>query len=214
MTKKSLSEIAISIGSGLTPLRSNSDFWNAGDIKWLKTEQLGQKYVYDTSEYITSEALEKTTIKIYPADTISIAMYGEGRTRGSLSILKSQMTTNQACCNVVLDKQKADVEYVYYYLKNQYHQLRNLSSGVRKNLNSNDIKSFEILLPDNVNTQEEVSGVLWVIDKKIEINNRINTELEAMAKTLYDYWFVQFDFPMQTESPISHRVARWCITRR
>ena len=109
------------------------------------------------------------------------------------------MTTNQACCNVVIDPKKADYKYVYYFLKTQYNQLRNLSSGVRKNLNSNDIKEFEIRLPDSLITQEKIASTLYSLDSKIELNNRINAELEAMAKTLYDYWFVQFDFP--TPSP-------------
>ena len=111
------------------------------------------------------------------------------------------MTTNQACCNVVIDPKKADYKYVYYFLKTQYNQLRNLSSGVRKNLNSNDIKEFEIRLPDSLITQEKIASTLYSLDSKIELNNRINAELEAMAKTLYDYWFVQFDFPDQNGKP-------------
>jgi len=111
------------------------------------------------------------------------------------------MATNQACCNIVLDKEKADYEYVYYYLKTQYNQLRSLSSGVRKNLNSNDIKEFEIRLPSKVSEQQKIAAVLSALDAKIELNQRINTELESMAKTLYDYWFVQFDFPDKNGKP-------------
>ena len=94
----------------------------------------------------------------------------------------------------IRDRDKAEFEFIYYYLKTQYYNLRNLSSGVRKNLNSNDIKNFEIFLP-NLATQKQIAKVLSDLDAKIEVNNKINKELEAMAKTLYDYWFVQFDFP-------------------
>ncbi|MFO1256813.1 MAG: restriction endonuclease subunit S [Gammaproteobacteria bacterium] len=201
MVIKSLSEISINISSGLTPLRSNPEYWVNGTIPWLKTEQLGEKYIYDTNEYISSVALEKTSIKIFPEESLSIAMYGEGKTRGNVSILKKPMTTNQACCNVVIDPKKADSEYVYYFLKTQYEELRNLSSGVRKNLNSNDIKNYPIRLPETLNSQRKIAGVLTALDAKIELNNRINTELEAMAKTLYDYWFVQFDFPDANGKP-------------
>ena len=90
---------------------------------------------------------------------------------------------------------------VYYYIKTQYLQLRSLSSGVRKNLNSNDIKEFEIRLPEDIPTQQKIASVLSSLDAKIELNNRINSELEAMAKTLYDYWFVQFDFPDAAGKP-------------
>lgn len=201
MVNIALSKLSKSITSGLTPLRTNDEFWANGIIPWLKTEQLGEKYIYDTNEYISQEALNGTTIKINPKNTLSIAMYGEGKTRGSVSILKNEMTTNQACCNIYLDDKKADYEYVYYYIKNQYDNLRNLSSGVRKNLNSNDIKNFKINIPKDVIKQQKIANVLSSLDEKIELNNKINKELEAMAKALYDYWFVQFDFPDKNGNP-------------
>lgn len=195
-----LSEISINISSGMTPLRSNSEFWDNGIIPWLKTEQLGEKYIFDTNEYISEKALKETNAKIFPENTLSIAMYGEGKTRGNVSILKRSMATNQACCNVELDTKKANPEYVYYFLKTQYNNLRLLSSGIRKNLNSNDIKNFYIKLP-NLTTQKSIAHILSTLDQKIAINNQINAQLEQMAKTLYDYWFVQFDFPDENGKP-------------
>jgi type I restriction enzyme, S subunit len=150
MIAKPIYKIAKRVSSGITPLRSNAAFWSNGTIPWLKTEQLGEKYIYETTEKITEEALKKTSIKVYPPNTLSIAMYGEGKTRGNLSIIKTEMATNQACCNIELNEKVADYEYVYYFLKTQYKQLRNLSSGVRKNLNSNDIKNFNFRLPENL----------------------------------------------------------------
>jgi type I restriction enzyme S subunit len=195
MNKVRLTDIAMKISSGLTPLRSNPEFWDSQDIPWVKTEQLGVKHIYDSNEKISKAALEKTSLKLNPINTLSIAMYGEGRTRGNVSILKSEVATNQACCNVVIDEKKANYEYVYYFLKTQYQELRNLSSGVRKNLNSNDIKNFAIRLPKTLNEQMKIAELLSSIDSKIELNNKINTELEAMVKLMYDYWFVQFEFP-------------------
>ena len=201
MNRISLKNISINISSGLTPLRSNSDFWENGTIPWVKTEQLGVKNIYNTSEKISNIALENTSIKLNPRNTISIAMYGEGKTRGSVSILKKEMTTNQACCNIVIDDEIANYEYVYYNLKTQYYNLRNLSSGVRKNLNSGDIKNFEISIPKTIDSQNKITKVLSDLDAKIELNNKINSELESMAKLIYDYWFVQFDFPDEDGRP-------------
>jgi type I restriction enzyme S subunit len=201
MNKVKLELISKSISSGLTPLRSNTAYWDYPTIPWLKTDQLGEKYIYDTNEKISTFALEDTTIKINPINCLSIAMYGEGKTRGNVSILKREMTTNQACCNVVIDENQADPEYIYYFLKTQYHQLRTLSSGVRKNLNSNDIKNFEVTIPQSLLTQKKIAAVLSALDAKIEVNNRINAELENLAKTIYDYWFVQFDFPNEDGKP-------------
>ena len=201
MLSKPISAIAKKVSSGLTPLRSNPEFWLDGTIHWLKTEQLGEKFIYSTTEKISEAALRKTSIKVYPPNTLSIAMYGEGKTRGNVSIIKSEMATNQACCNIELDPNFVDYEYVYYFLKTQYNELRNLSSGVRKNLNSNDIRNFVIRLPIELEDQKKIAAVLSVLDAKIDCNNRINVELEAMAKMLYDYWFVQFDFPDASGKP-------------
>ena len=201
MLSKPLSLIAKRISSGLTPLRSNPEFWKDGTIPWLKTEQLGEKYIYETNERISVTALRKTSIKVCPENTLSIAMYGEGKTRGNVSIIKAEMATNQACCNVELDPKLANYEYVYYFLKTQYDQLRNLSSGVRKNLNSNDIRNFVVRLPKELSEQFEIAAILSALDAKIACNNRINAELEAMSKAFFDYWFVQFDFPDANGKP-------------
>ena len=201
MIEKRLIDISKNISSGITPLRSNDEFWTDGTIPWLKTEQLGEKYIFDTNEYITEKALQEANVKIFPENTLSIAMYGEGKTRGNVSILKRPMATNQACCNIELDEEKVSSEYVYYFLKTQYENLRGLSSGIRKNLNTNDIKNFVVRLPENLKTQQSIAAVLSALDKKISLNKQINVRLEEMAKTLYDYWFVQFDFPDASGKP-------------
>ncbi|CAM2792640.1 restriction endonuclease subunit S [Janthinobacterium lividum] len=201
MLTKPILSIAKRVSSGLTPLRSNPEFWENGTIPWLKTEQLGEKFIYSTTEKISKAALDKTSIKVYPINTLSVAMYGEGKTRGNVSIIKNEMATNQACCNIELDPELADFEYVYYFLKTQYNELRNLSSGVRKNLNSNDIKNFVVRLPKELSAQKSIAAVLSTLDTKIDCNNRINAELEALADMLYGYWFMQFDFPCAKGKP-------------
>lgn len=195
MITKKLSEISLKISSGLTPLRSNPIFWNEGNIPWLKTEQLSLKYIYDTNEYITEAALEKTSIRVYPKDTLALAMYGEGKTRGNVAIMKKPMATNQACCNIELNKDLVDHEYVYYFLKNQYKEIRDLASGVRKNLNTNDIKNFEIRFPESVEKQKSLSKVLKNLDDKIELNNLIKSKILTFSKLAYDFWFIQLNYP-------------------
>ena len=197
---KVIADIAKEIGSGLTPLRSNSSFWDSCDVPWLKTDQLGSHLIYETNEYISQSALEETSIKLWPPHTVSIAMYGEGKTRGNTSIIMSEMTTNQACCNVIVDENAADYRFLYYWLKYNYVQLRSLASGVRKNLNSDDIKGFPFPNIEMIN-QTRIADVLSVIDNRIDCNERTCVELESMAKTLYDYWFVQFDFPDENGKP-------------
>lgn len=197
---KTIKDISLEIGSGITPLRSNELYWNSPDIPWIKTEQLGQYRIFDSMEYISDFALEDTNIRLWSPHTVSVAMYGEGKTRGNVSILMIETTTNQACCNIKVNDALADYRFLYYWLKNNYENLRALSAGVRKNLNSDDIKNFPF--PENsLSEQEKIADILSVVDDKIELNSKICSELEAMAKTLYDYWFVQFDFPDENGEP-------------
>lgn len=197
---KTIKDISLEIGSGITPLRSNELYWNSPDIPWIKTEQLGQYRIFDSMEYISDFALEDTNIRLWSPHTVSVAMYGEGKTRGNVSILMIETTTNQACCNIKVNDALANYRFLYYWLKNNYENLRALSAGVRKNLNADDIKNFPF--PENsLSEQEKIADILSVVDDKIELNSKICFELEAMAKTLYDYWFVQFDFPDENGKP-------------
>ena len=99
--------------------------------------------------------------------------------------------------NVLLPK------FLYYYLNSPYIQnkLINTAKGaIQKCIFINDLKNLEVSIP-SIPLQKKVSKVLAFIDSKIKLNNKINIELENMAKTLYDYWFVQFDFPDENKRP-------------
>ena len=98
------------------------------------------------------------------------------------------------------DKEKA--EWLYYYLQSSYAQQyikRYLNGAVQKFLPLKGLREFPV--PQFNKKLHNRIKILLNIDKKIQINNQINQELEAMAKTLYDYWFVQFDFPDQNGKP-------------
>ena len=94
-------------------------------------------------------------------------------------------------------------EFIYYFLKSDYGQkilLRDIQGAIQKNITMKAIR--EVSLPDiSIQEQNNIVSILKSLDDKIQTNNQINQELEAMAKTLYDYWFVQFDFPDQNGNP-------------
>ena len=96
-----------------------------------------------------------------------------------------------------------DIDYLYYFLKSDLFQKTikyNNIGAVQKALTIDFFKTVKITLP-SLDNQRKLVSVLKSIGKKLKINNQINQELEAMAKTLYDYWFVQFDFPDQNGKP-------------
>ncbi len=106
-------------------------------------------------------------------------------------------------CLRVRFNDKADARFVSYYFRQKYFKemMMNISVGATMpSLNTSLMDNIELYLPSK-REQQKIAALLSALDSKIELNNRINTELEAMAKTLYDYWFVQFDFPDQDGKP-------------
>ena len=92
-------------------------------------------------------------------------------------------------------------EFNYYLLKSLKLNAKQIGSS-QPLLTQGILNNLEISYPENLIAQQKIASVLSALDDKIELNNRINAELEAMAKTLYDYWFVQFDFPIVTSSGV------------
>ena len=99
----------------------------------------------------------------------------------------------------IKDKTKDDIKFWYYYL--QLLGLENLNTHSSVPGLSRAIAYFVNVNPPNIKAQQKIAAVLSALDAKIELNNRVNAELEAMAKTLYDYWFVQFNFPNAKGKP-------------
>ena len=102
-----------------------------------------------------------------------------------------------------VNKNLVDNNYLKYFIQSPIGQksiVRNNSGSTVSGISAKTFKNIKILIPDLEN-QQAISKILLTIDQKIQINNQINQELEAMAKTLYDYWFVQFDFPDQNGKP-------------
>lgn len=102
-----------------------------------------------------------------------------------------------------IKKNVVDVNYLIKWLKSKHFKdqiLNNNIGAVQKAITIDYLKKVNIPLPD-LSTQKSIAKVLSDLDAKIELNNKINRELEAMAKTLYDYWFVQFEFPNPDGKP-------------
>jgi len=140
---------------------------------------------------ITDAGLANSAAKWIPANSVIVAMYGA--TAGKVAINKIPLTTNQACCNLVIDVAKADYRFIFYALINQYPALSGLSNGAaQQNLNSIIIRRFPISLPP-LSTQRRIAHILGTLDDKIELNRRMNRTLEKMAAALFKSWFIDFD---------------------
>jgi type I restriction enzyme S subunit len=197
--KSKVTNLCLRIGSGGTPSRRKEEYYRGGTIKWLKTKELDDKVVYDTEESITELGLQNSSAKLFPKNTVTMAMYGA--TVGKLGILGDNMATNQACCNMVVDNNKADYRFLFYSLLNERDKLIGLANGAaQQNLNKNIIANYEInVFP--LKEQKAIANILSTLDEKIETNNKINKKLEEMAQAIFKQWFVDFEFPNENGKP-------------
>jgi len=182
-----LGSLCKSVVSGGTPKSTISDYYNGG-IPWLNTKEVHSNRIYKTEKTISELGLQNSSAKWIPSCCIIVAMYGA--TAGNIAINFVPLTTNQACCNLQIDETKADYRYVYYYLKANYTKLASLANGgAQQNLNAKLIKDFSVVLP-SLQVQSNIADILWSVDDKIELNNKINENLEQQAQALYLNLFV------------------------
>jgi len=150
--------------SGSTPSRDNKLYWDSGTINWVKTTEVINKEITETEEKITKFALENTSLKLFPVNTIIIAMYGQGQTRGRSAILKVESTSNQACGAIFPNKIDNPV-FIWHQLMLRYSELRELGRGGNQpNLNGQLIKNFELIFPP-LSIQNEFADFVAQVDK-------------------------------------------------
>src|SRR5262249_44953797 len=143
--------------------------------------------------HITELGLASSSAKVFPVNTVLMALYGDGRTITSLGILGREAATNQACCAMVADPQKCDSRYLFYALKlSRSAFIQIASGGAQRNLSGQIVRRFAIPTPP-VGVQSRIAQILGMLDDKIELNRRMNETLETIARALYKAWFVNFD---------------------
>jgi type I restriction enzyme S subunit len=158
-----------SVGSGATPLRSRRDYYEQGTIPWVTSGALNDPFVREPTTLITEKALSQTAVKVWPAGTLLVAMYGEGRTRGRCSELTFPATTNQACAAIVLKDSYAHLRpWLKLVLRSRYQQMRRLAAGgVQPNLSLGLIKTMEIPVPP-VDGQDAALAKVGDVDAAVE----------------------------------------------
>ncbi len=185
-----LGDLCYKVCSGGTPKSTCSTYYEGGNIPWLNTKEINYNRIYTTESHITEEGLNNSSAKWIDANSVIVAMYGA--TAGRVAIAKVPMTTNQACCNLMIDSSKADYNYIYYYLSNSYKHLLSMANGAaQQNLNAQVIKDFVVSLPE-IQEQQQISSILSSLDDKIAVNKKICENLEAQAQALFKHWFVDF----------------------
>ena len=189
-----LSDLIYLIGGG-TPKTTEPEYWN-GDIPWLSVKDFNNvnRYVYSTEKSITEKGLNNSSTKMLEKNDIIISARG---TVGEIAMLSCPMAFNQSCYGIK-GKEGINQTFLYYLIKNYINKLKMLTHGsVFDTITMSTFANIEVLVP-NIDSQEKISTLLAQIDDKIEINNKINNNLEQQAKALYKVWFFDFS-PFSTE---------------
>ncbi len=185
--QKKLGEI-YKISSGGTPSRKEPSYWLNGTIPWLTTTEVTNEIITSTKELITEEGLKNSSAKLYPKNSLVIAMYGQGTTRGRTAKLGIETTTNQACAVLYEKLTDINTDYVWNYLKSQYENLRSISHGsAQPNLTAGDIFNFLITVPP-LAEQQRIVEQITALEEKIAAAKKIIADVPAKKQAVLDRW--------------------------
>lgn len=202
MNNMLLREITSKIGAGATPTGGKNAYRKQG-ISFIRSQNVHDfKFSVNGLAFIDEmQAKELNNVTVEEKD-ILLNITGDSIARVCIvpkEILPARVNQHVA---IIRCNRNVNSHYVFYYLENLKSYLLKICGvgGTRNALTKEAIEKLEIQLPE-LSIQQKIASVLSSLDSKIELNNQINAELEAMAKTIYDYWFVQFNFPVENGKP-------------
>lgn len=187
--KYKLSEVMELIGGG-TPKTSKPEYWN-GDIPWISVKDFNNdlRYVYKTEKTITKLGFEKSSTKLLQRGDVIISARG---TVGEIATVPFSMAFNQSCYGLRARTGIVTSDYLYYLIKYNVLVLKkNTHGSVFDTITRNTFDNIEVELP-SIEIQEKIASILSDYDKKIELNNVINNNLEEQAVLLFKEWFTDF----------------------
>jgi type I restriction enzyme S subunit len=194
-TRKALKKQCSRIGDGLHGTPSYSE---SSDIFFINGNNLdkGKIEINPETKRVTQSELDKNFI---PLNQNSLLLSING-TIGSMAFYNGEkVMLGKSAAYLNFNSSINRFYYYYFQLRDVQQYFHNVATGSTiKNLSLKSIQDFEVPVPSE-NIWKSITKVLSDLDSKIELNNKINTELEGMAKLIYEYWFVQFDFPISTE---------------
>ena len=179
--------------SGGTPSRNKIEYWEDGKIPWVSSGEINKDYIYDTYEHITELGLINSSAKIFPENTVLVALNGQGKTKGKTAVLKIRATTNQSLTGFICDEINLHYKFLYYQFKGSYKFNRSYYSGGdnRDGIAASNLKTARLSLP-NISEQKEIVKYLdektKLIDDSIKFKKKQLEVLEEYKKSLiYEY---------------------------
>ncbi|MCM1218767.1 MAG: restriction endonuclease subunit S [Lachnospiraceae bacterium] len=189
--KYKLGEIGTIVG-GATPSTSNAAYYG-GNIPWLTPKDLSSfqdRYIERGERNITDDGLRSCSAQLLPAGSV---LFSSRAPIGYVAVAKNPIATNQGFKSIVPDTAKVDSLFLYYLLTYNKGNIEAMGSGTTfKEVSGATMKNIEVMIPP-LDEQKRIAGILGVLDDKIELNRRINANLEQQAQTLFKQWFIDTD---------------------
>jgi type I restriction enzyme, S subunit len=169
------------ISTGATPDRSNPNYWN-GAIPWIKTGEVKYDEIFEAEEYISEEAVTKSSVKLSPPGTVLMAMYGQGVTRGRVAILGVTATYNQACA-AINTSQEIWNKYLICFFMAAYHAIRDDGNETSQmNLNADIVGKFKVSIPPLDEQHQIVRYITPKLEKFDSMIDRAETAIGLMQE--------------------------------
>lgn len=183
------------VASGGTPSRSKKEYWDGGDIPWIKIGNIKSKVVSNADEYITEAGLNNSSAKLFKKGTILYTIFA---TLGEVGILDFDACTNQAIAGISIEKpEEITTDYLYYYLKSKKAEVNQIGRGVaQNNINLSILRKFSIPLRD-IEDQKTIVGSLNKVESIIEKQKRQLERLDELIKARFVEMFGDFDLAPQ-----------------
>lgn len=170
------------VKTGGTPSRAKPSYWG-GEIKWMSSGEIHNKFISDTEEKITEEGLTKSNARLLPSETVFIAMNGQGKTRGTVAISKCELTCNQSLAALICNQEAILPMFLYFYLRTQYQNIRNLTGEGRNGLNLKLVRSIKV--PSiSIEKQQQAINLLSNLSEQGDLLKQKNRKLIAMKKAV------------------------------
>ncbi len=171
------------VASGGTPSRSKKEYWDGGDIPWIKIGNIKSKVVSSADEYITEAGLNHSSAKLFKKDTILYTIFA---TLGEVGILDFDACTNQAIAGISIEKpEEITTDYLYYYLKSKKAEVNRIGRGVaQNNINLSILRKFSIPMRD-IDEQKTIVDSLNKVESIIEKQKRQLEQLDELIKARF-----------------------------
>ena len=200
-----LSDLGTIVG-GATPSTKDSSNYENGSIAWITPKDLSthtERFISHGERNITEKGLKSCSAQLMPPNSI---LFTSRAPIGYIAIAKNEVCTNQGFKSIVPNKD-TDFMFLYYLLRYNKDNIENLGSGTTfKEVSGSTMKSVPVKVPP-LPTQQKIAAILSSLDDKIELNNKINTNLEQQARALFKNWFVDFE-PFGGKMPEGWKVGK------